>query len=50
MICVVEIINRWAHIVCVVTLPEVSFGNPVAREPVIIDKIPAARKKLVCLA
>ena len=35
---------------CVVTLPKVSFGNPVAREPVIVKEVPAhaAHKKLKC--
>ena len=32
---------------CVVTLPEVSFVNSLAREPVVVSSIPAARKKLV---
>ncbi|XP_038075138.1 lysine-specific demethylase 4A-like isoform X2 [Patiria miniata] len=38
--------GRWAHIVCAMAIPEVTFEDVQAREPINIDKISPARLKL----
>ena len=41
--------NKWAHLLCVLWIPEVYVSNPVYMEPVEgVDKIPKSRWKLVC--
>lgn len=41
--------GRWAHIVCVIVIPEASFENAIRRGPVVINKIPPARLRLKCV-
>ena len=33
----------WAHVVCALYIPEVSFGDNATMEPIILSKIPATR-------
>jgi len=33
----------WAHVVCALYIPEVSFGNDATMEPIILSKIPSTR-------
>ena len=40
--------GQWAHLVCAVSIPEVSLADPAKREPVVTDKITRARRKLRC--
>jgi hypothetical protein len=35
--------NGWAHVVCALYIPEVSFGDDTTMEPIIISKIPSTR-------
>lgn len=42
--------GRWAHITCVIGLPDVSFVNIATRQPVCIDNIDPARTSLVSIA
>ena len=39
--------GHWAHLVCALTIPEVMFEDVTRRGPINVDKVPAARKKLV---
>ncbi|XP_072030624.1 LOW QUALITY PROTEIN: lysine-specific demethylase 4C-like [Amphiura filiformis] len=40
--------DNWAHIVCAMAIPEVTFEDVEAREPINIDRISPARLKLKC--
>ncbi|XP_064386205.1 lysine-specific demethylase 4C-like [Halichondria panicea] len=40
--------GQWAHLVCAVSIPEVSLADPAKREPVLTDNITRARRKLRC--
>lgn len=33
----------WAHVVCALYIPEVSFGDDTTMEPIILSKIPSTR-------
>lgn len=37
----------WSHVVCAVTVPEVVFGKPDCREPVMLSTVPRFRQRLV---
>ena len=37
----------WAHIVCAVTIPEVSFGSTESKEPILLSSLPRSRYRLV---
>ncbi|XP_078252053.1 lysine-specific demethylase 4C-like isoform X2 [Rhinoraja longicauda] len=41
--------NRWAHVMCAVTIPEARFGNVADRSPVDVTRIPLQRLKLKCV-
>ncbi|KAK2162027.1 hypothetical protein LSH36_106g06036 [Paralvinella palmiformis] len=40
--------GHWAHIVCALTIPEVTFEDAVRREPIKLSDISLARKRLKC--
>ena len=40
--------GQWAHLVCALSIPEVSLADTTKRGPVITDKITRARRKLRC--
>eukprot|EP00117_Sycon_ciliatum_P036024 scpid85071/ scgid27183/ Protein AF-10 len=40
--------NKWAHVVCALYIPEVSFGSDTTMEPVNINKVPKHRFQQVC--
>ncbi|XP_031556170.1 lysine-specific demethylase 4C-like [Actinia tenebrosa] len=40
--------NRWAHIGCALTIPEVAFQDIGNRNDINTDKVPQGRKKLKC--
>ena len=39
--------GRWAHLVCAVTIPEVSLGDATTKEPVVTEGLTRSRRKLV---
>lgn len=39
--------GQWAHVVCSVTIPDVSFGNPELKEPVILSTVSRSRQRMV---
>ncbi|XP_068177322.1 lysine-specific demethylase 4C isoform X2 [Antennarius striatus] len=41
--------DKWAHVMCAVTLPEVRFGDEAKRSPIDTSKIPIQRYKLRCI-
>ena len=44
--------DGWAHVICALYIPEVSFGNDATMEPIILSKIPSTRygqKCSICL-
>ncbi|KAI9292955.1 hypothetical protein K502DRAFT_331936 [Neoconidiobolus thromboides FSU 785] len=42
-------LNSWAHVLCAIWIPEVSFGSSVYIEPIEgVDTIPKSRWKLIC--
>ena len=38
----------WAHVICALYIPEVSFENNSAMEPIILSKIPSTRYEQIC--
>lgn len=40
--------NTWAHVICALYIPEVSFGNDATMEPIILSKIPSTRYGQSC--
>jgi hypothetical protein len=38
----------WAHVICALYIPEVSFENDATMEPIIISKIPSTRYEQIC--
>lgn len=38
----------WAHVVCALYIPEVSFGDDTIMEPIILSKIPSTRVGQEC--
>jgi hypothetical protein len=40
--------GNWAHVICALYIPEVSFGNDSTMEPVILSKIPSTRFGQTC--
>ena len=41
--------GSWSHVVCAVTVPEVVFGKPDCKEPVMLSSVPRFRQRLVRL-
>ena len=39
--------GQWAHVVCAVTIPDVTFGSPDRKEPVIVSSLTRSRQRLV---
>ena len=39
--------NKWAHVICAICLPDVTFENIAKRYPICVDYIDASRTKLV---
>lgn len=39
--------GQWAHLVCAVTIPEVTLADPHKKEPVVTEKVTRSRRKLV---
>ena len=42
-VCVCVCVVGWAHVVCALYIPEVTFGNLRTMEPVITSKLPRER-------
>ncbi|CAF0889447.1 unnamed protein product [Rotaria sp. Silwood1] len=40
--------GNWAHVICALYIPEVSFGNDETMEPIILSKIPSIRYGQPC--
>ncbi|CAF3905391.1 unnamed protein product [Adineta steineri] len=40
--------DGWAHVICALYIPEVSFGNNSTMEPIILSKIPSTRFQQIC--
>ncbi|CAF3983311.1 unnamed protein product [Rotaria sordida] len=40
--------GNWAHVICALYIPEVSFGNDETMEPIILSKIPSIRYGQTC--
>ncbi len=40
--------GQWAHLLCAISIPDVSLADTAKRGPVITDKITRARRKLRC--
>ncbi|CAF2076553.1 unnamed protein product [Rotaria magnacalcarata] len=40
--------GHWAHVICALYIPEVSFGNDATMEPIILSKIPSIRFGQTC--
>ncbi|CAF3667415.1 unnamed protein product [Rotaria socialis] len=40
--------GNWAHVICALYIPEVSFGNDKTMEPIILSKIPSIRFGQTC--
>ncbi|UJR10358.1 hypothetical protein I4U23_014563 [Adineta vaga] len=40
--------GNWAHVICALYIPEVSFGNDATMEPIILSKIPSTRFGQIC--
>lgn len=40
--------GNWAHVVCALYIPEVSFANDETMEPIIVSKVPSIRYGQTC--
>lgn len=40
--------NNWAHVLCANWLPEITFGDPDRKEPIVISSDLSERMKLKC--